>query len=89
MLKAFKKFREICRKEAEVSQAMRRLATVPMDYQTIQTIADTVSSGYEVEITVKQPDGTTITIKRSKSQDQIPFEDFATRYRKYHNGDIN
>lgn len=85
LYKSFKKFREICKKEAEVSKAMRRLATVPMDYQTLQTIADTVSSGYNVEITVLQPDGTEITIKRGTAQDQVPFETFAERYNKLHN----
>lgn len=84
MFRAWRKFREICRKEAEVSKAMRRLATVPMDYQTIQVIADTVSSGYNVDITVTQPDGTVIKITRSKPQNEIPFETFAEKYRKYH-----
>ena len=87
MLKAWRKFREICRKEAEVSKAMRRLATVPMDYQTIQVIADTVSSGYNAEITVTQPDGTVIKVTRSKPQNEIPFETFAEKYRKFHEGE--
>lgn len=84
LLKSIKKFREICRKEAEVSKAMRRLATVPMDYQAIQVIADTVSSGYNVDVTVTQPDGTVIKITRSKPQNEIPFETFAEKYRKFH-----
>ena len=85
LLRAFKRYKEFLRKEAEVSKAMRRLATVPMDYQTLQTIADTVSSGYNVEITVLQPDGTEITIKRGTAQDQVQFETFAERYNKLHN----
>jgi hypothetical protein len=52
MLKAWKKFREICKKEAEISKAQRRLVQMPIDYQAIQTIADTVSSGYYVEIKI-------------------------------------
>ena len=78
MFKAWRKFREICRKEAEVSKAMR---------QTIQVIADTVSSGYNVEITVTQPDGTVIKVTRSKPQNEIPFETFAEKYRKFHEGE--
>lgn len=84
LLKAFKRYKEIIRKEAEVSQAMRRLATVPQDYILIQQLCDSVSSGYNVEITVKQPDGGEILIKRSTHQDQIPFETFAEKYRKFH-----
>lgn len=87
LLKAFRKYKEFLKKEAEISSAMRRLATVPMDYQTLQVIADTVSSGYNVEITVVQPDKTTITIKRSKPQNEIGFEDFRTKYNKFHNGE--
>lgn len=84
MFRAFKKYREFCRKEAEVSQAMRRLANIPMDYQTIQVIADTVSSGYEVKIIVKQPDGTEITVERSKPQNQIEYKSFAQKYAEAH-----
>lgn len=84
MFRAFRKYREFCRKEAEVSQAMRRLANIPMDYQTLQVIADTVSSGYEVKIHVKQPDGTEITVERSKPQNQIEYKSFAERYKEAH-----
>lgn len=84
MFRAFKKFREFCRKEAEVSQAMRRLANIPMDYKTLQVIADTVSSGYEVKIHVKQPDGTEITVERSKPQNQIEYKSFAQKYAEAH-----
>ena len=84
LLRAFKKFRETLRKEAELSQAMRRLANIPMDYETIQMIADTVSSGYEVKIHVKQPDGTEITVERSKPQNQIEYKSFQERFREAH-----
>lgn len=84
MFRAWSKFREICRKEAEVSRAMRRLARAPQDYLMIQQLCDAVSSGYNVEITVKSPDGGEIVIKRSTYQDQIPFETFAEKYRKLH-----
>ena len=84
VLRAFKKFRETLRKEAELSQAMRRLANIPMDYETIQMIADTVSSGYEVKIHVKQPDGTEITVERSKPQNQIEYKSFQERFREAH-----
>jgi len=84
ILRAFKKFREFCKKEAELSQAMRRLARVPQDYITIQQICDTVSSGYEVKITVKQPDGTEITVERSKPQNQIEYKSFQERFREAH-----
>ena len=55
-----------------------------MDYQTIQVIADTVSSGYEVRIHVKQPDGTEITVERSKPQNQIEYKSFQERFREAH-----
>lgn len=84
LLKAFKRYKETIRKEAELSQAMRRLANIPMDYQTIQVIADTVSSGYEVKIHVKQPDGTEITVERSKPQNQIEYKSFQERFREAH-----
>lgn len=84
MLKAWRKFREICRKEAEVSKAMRRLARAPQDYIMIQQLCDAVSSGYNVEITVKSPDGGEIVIKRSIPQNQIEYESFAEKYRKFH-----
>lgn len=84
ILRAWRKYREFCRKEAELSQAMRRLARAPQDYIMIQQLCDAVSSGYNVEITVKSPDGGEIVIKRSTSQNQIPFETFAEKYRKFH-----
>lgn len=84
LFRAFRKYREFCKKEAELSQAMRRLANIPMDYQTIQVIADTVSSGYEVKIHVKQPDGTEITVERSKPQNQIEYKSFQERFREAH-----
>lgn len=83
-MKAWHKFREICKKEAEVSKAMRRLANVPMDYQTIQTIADTVSSGYNVSIKVTQPDGTVIEINRSTPQDSVPYKSFVDKFNELH-----
>ena len=84
IIRAFKKFREFCKKEKELNYAMHRLATLPIDYQTIQTICDTVSSGYEVKITVAQADGTTITVERSKPQNQIEYKSFAQKYAEAH-----
>lgn len=86
MFKAWKKFREICRKEAEVTKAQRRLARVDMDYMYLQQIADTVSSGFEVKITVKMKDGNEVIFEKTKSQDNMNFQSFQERYTKYHNG---
>lgn len=86
MFKAWKKFREICKKEAEITKAQRRLARVDMDYIYLQQIADTVSSGYDVKITVKNKDGSEVIFERTKSQDNIRVESFQERYTKYHNG---
>ena len=86
MFKAWKKFREICRKEAEITKAQRRLARVDMDYIYLQQIADTVSSGYDVKITVKNKDGSEVIFERTKSQDSLQFKTFAERYADYRNG---
>lgn len=84
LLKAFRKYKEFLKKEKEISEAQRRLARMPMDYIAIQQIADTVSSGYNVKIEVKQPDGTQIIFTRHSSQDKLEFETFAEKYKKYH-----
>lgn len=89
MFKAWKKFREICRKEAEISKAQRRLARVDMDYMYLQQIADTVSSGFEVKITVKMKDGNEVIFEKTKSQDSMGFKTFAERYADYKNGKEN
>lgn len=89
MFKAWKKFREICRKEAEVTKAQRRLARVDMDYMYLQQIADTVSSGYDVKITVKMKDGNEVVFEKTKSQDNMTFKTFAERYADYKNGKEN
>lgn len=90
MFKAWKKFREICRKEAEISRAQRRLARVDMDYIYLQQIADTVSSGYDVKITVhsKTKDGTEneVIFEKTKSQDNLQFKTFAEKWTDYQNG---
>lgn len=86
MFKAWKKFREICKKEAEISKAQRRLARVDMDYLYLQQIADTVSSGYDVKITVKNKDGSEVIFEKTKSQDNLQFKTFAERYADYRNG---
>lgn len=84
LLKALKRFREICKKEAELSAAQRRLAMLPMDYMALQTIADTVSSGYNVEIVVTAKDGTKIEIKRGTSQQENNFKSFEQLYNERH-----
>ena len=84
IIRAFKKFREFCKKEKELNYAMHRLATLPMDYQTIQTICNAVSSGYNVEVFVKQPDGTEVTIRRTTPQSQIEYKSFAQKYAEAH-----
>lgn len=86
MFKAWKKFREICKKEAEISKAQRRLARVDMDYMYLQQIADTVSSGFDVKITVKMKDGNEVIFEKTKSQNELGFQSFQERYTKYHNG---
>lgn len=86
MFKALKKFHEILKKEAEITKAQRRLARVDMDYIYLQQIADTVSSGYNVEITIKMKDGGEMIIKRSTPQDQVAFKSFAERFNDYQNG---
>ena len=63
LMKAFRKFREICKKEVEMNKALHRLAAMPIDYQTIQVICDNVSSGYNVEVTITNNDGSKINIK--------------------------
>lgn len=89
MFRAWKKFREICRKEAEISKAQRRLARVDMDYMYLQQIADTVSSGYDVKITVKMKDGSEVVFEKTKSQDNMNFKTFAERYADYKSGKEN
>ncbi len=89
MLKAWKKFREICKREAEISKAQRRLVQMPIDYQAIQTIADTVSSGYYVEIKIKTKLGDEITITKSNKQDENKFKSFQERFVDYQNGITN
>ena len=84
LFQAIKRFREVLKKEAEISAAQRRLAMLPMDYMALQTIADTVSSGYNVEITVVAKDGTTITIKRGTSQQENNFKSFEELYNERH-----
>lgn len=72
------------KKEKELSEANRRLARAPFDYLALQQIADAVSSGYDVEIEVRQKDGSVIVVKRSKPQNQLDYEDFRTQYNNYH-----
>jgi hypothetical protein len=86
MFRALKKFRAILKKEAEISRAQRRLFAMPIDYQALQTIADTVSSGYNVEIIVTTKFGDKIEIKRGSSKEEMPFKTFAERYNDYKNG---
>jgi len=86
LFRAIKKFREICKKETEMSRAQRRLARMPIDYYAIQTICDTVSSGYNVEITIKNNDGSTIIIKRGSAKEEVPYKSFAEKFKDYQNG---
>ena len=84
LIKAYKRYKEILRKEKEISEAQRRLARVPLDYIALQQIADTVSNGYNIKIEIHQKDGTDIIITRHNSQDKLDFETFAEKYRKIH-----
>ena len=86
LVKAFRKFREICKKEVEMNKALHRLAAMPIDYQTIQVICDNVSSGYNVEVTITNNDGSKINIKRGTATDVIPYKSFAERFKDYQNG---
>lgn len=74
------------KKEAELTKAQRRLARTDMDYIYLQQIADAVSSGYNVKITVKNKDGGEIVFERSTPQDQIKFKSFQERFTEYQNG---
>lgn len=85
ILRTIKRLREIYKKEAEISRAQRRIASMPFDYQALQTICDTVSSGYNVSITIKNKDGSTIQIERGKSQESVPYKTFAERFTEYQN----
>jgi len=60
-----------------------------MDYMYLQQIADTVSSGFEVKITVKMKDGNEVIFEKTKSQDNMNFKTFAERYADYKNGKEN
>lgn len=86
LFRAWRKFREICKKEAELTSAMRRLAKMPMDYHTMQVICDTVSSGYNVEITITNNDGSVINIRRGSAKEEMPYKSFAERFNDYRNG---
>jgi len=55
----------------------------------LQQIADTVSSGFEVKITVKMKDGNEVIFEKTKSQDNMNFKTFAERYADYKNGREN
>ncbi len=84
--KAWVKFREILKKEVEMNKALNRLAKMPLDYLTIQTICDNVSSGYNVEVTIINNDGSKINIKRGSAKEEIPYKSFAERFNEYQNG---
>lgn len=86
LFRAIRKFREICKKEADISNAQRRLARMPIDYYALQTICENVSSGYNVEITIKNNDGSTITIKRGSALEEVPYKSFAEKFKEYQNG---
>ena len=85
-INAWKKFRMFLKEEAEVSRAERRLARVPLDYIALQQIADSVSCGYNVKITVQLKDAV-LTFERGKVQNEVGFTSFAEIYNKYHNGE--
>lgn len=83
IIRVLKQLHKIYKQEAEISKAQRRIANMPFDYQAIQTICDTVSSGYNVAITITNKDGSTIQIERGKAQEEVPFKTFAERYSEY------
>lgn len=74
----------ICKQEAETHKALCRLARMPLDYQTIQTICDAVSSGFNVKIKIKTVDGSVIEITRDKPQSEMNYKSFAERYNEIH-----
>lgn len=86
LFRAFKKYKEFLRKEAELSKAQRRLARMPIDYYALQTICENVSSGYNVEIIIKNNDGSTITIKRGSALEEVHYKSFAEKFKEYQNG---
>lgn len=78
-------FKQIRKKEAEASAAQRRLVRMPFDYIAIQQICDSISAGYNVDITVRQKDGTVIEFRKGSNVNEGKFESFADRYTRYHN----
>lgn len=86
-INAWKKFRIFLKEEAEVSRAERRLVRMPLDYAALQSIADSVSSGYNVKITVQLKDAV-LTFERGSSQNETGYTSFAERYNKFHNGEV-
>lgn len=78
------KLNKVIRQEVETTRAMRRLAQIPLDYAALQAIADTVSNGWEVLITVETKDGARITFTKSNPGDSS-FKTFKDAYNAKHN----
>lgn len=74
----------ICKQEAETHKALCRLARMPLDYQTIQTICDAVSSGFNVDVKITTVDGSVIEIKRGSNQQEMVYKSFAEKYNELH-----
>lgn len=81
---AWKQYKLFLKQEAENSAAQRRLARMPLDYAALQQIADTVSNGYNVKITVQLKDAI-LTFERGKNQSETGYVSFAERFNKEHN----
>ncbi len=86
IIRAWRKYKLFLKEETEVSRAQRRLVRMPLDYAALQSIADSVSMGYNVKITVQTKDAV-LTFERGNSQNDIGYMSFAERYNRYHNGD--
>lgn len=89
MFRALKKLREFIKVEAELTKAERRIANMPFDYLALQRIADVVSGGYEVKITVTNKDGSVIVIEKTNPKTELTGKTFQQSFIDYHNGVIN
>ena len=78
-------WKQVRRQVADDTRAQRRLVNMPLDYMAIQQLCDSISSGYNVEITVRLKDGNVIEFKKGSNVAEGKFESFADRYTRYHN----
>ena len=85
-MKVLKRLWEALKKEAEITKAQRRLARVPFDYMYLQTICETVSQGWDIEIEITTAAGDKMTIKKSSPQNQTNYKSFREKFTEYQNG---